>query len=226
MADFLWLILAALAFLGSHLGVSSTPLRHHLVARLGRERYLLLYSLVSIVCLVWLILAYGSAPYAPLWPESTAARVLGLIVMPFAMILIVGALTPANPTLLIHKSGSFDPSGLFAITRHPLMWGIAIASAVHILAAGDLSSVILFGAMAVLALAGAAFQDARKRQEDPALWRTLEASTSYLPFAAILKGRARLSGRQLRWPVIGGIGAYIALALVLHRILFGVSPLP
>lgn len=226
MADFLWLFLAAAAFLGSHLGVSSTPLRPWLVARLGRTRYLGLYSLVSIVCLIWLVLAYGSAPYAPLWPETTAGRILGLAVMPFAMILIVGALTPANPTLLIHKAGRFDASGLIAITRHPLMWGIALSSAVHILATGDLSSVILFGALAVLALGGAACQDARKRREDPELWRRLEASSSYLPFAAIVKGRARPSGKGLLWPLVGGLAAYIVLALALHRILFGVSPLP
>ncbi|PKU25301.1 NnrU family protein [Telmatospirillum siberiense] len=225
MADFLSLILAAAAFLGSHLGVSSTPLRPWLVARLGRQRYLGLYSLVSILCLVWMILAYGDAPFLPLWPESCPARCLAVIAMPASMILIVGALTPANPTLLIHRAGTFDASGLFAITRHPLMWGIGLACAVHILATGDLASLILFGAVGGLALAGTACQDARKRREDPALWTALAASTSNIPFAALLRGRAGLRGKGLRWPVIGGLAAY-ALLLAAHGTLFGVSPLP
>jgi uncharacterized membrane protein len=50
--------------------------------------------------------------------------------------------------------------------------------------------------------------------------------TSNVPFAALLAGRSRLSLRSLKWPVIGGLVAYAALVLYLHRWLFGVSPFP
>ncbi len=225
--DLTSLVLAAAAFVGSHFGVSSTPLRPWLIGRLGRQRYLALYSLVSILCLAWLIWAYGEAPFLPLWKEAAATRWLALVLMPIALILVMGSLSRDNPTLLVHRAGPYAPErgGIFAVTRHPLMWGLALAAIVHILATGDLASLILFGAIAVLALAGTVLQDARKRREDPALWSSLAGATSNLPFLAILSGRATLRPKQLCRPVLAGLLAY-GLLLALHPLLFGVSPLP
>ncbi len=225
--DLASLLAAAVAFVASHFGVSSTPLRAWLIARLGHPRYLALYSLISMLCLAWLIWAYGHAPFLPLWREAAATRWLALIGMPFALILVVGALRRDNPTLLIHQPGLFSPerAGLFAVTRHPLMWGLGLTAILHILAIGDLASLILFGAVGVLALAGTVLQDARKRREDPALWSRLAGATSNVPFLAILAGRARLQPKRLWAPTLSGLIAYGVL-LAAHEFLFGISPLP
>jgi uncharacterized membrane protein len=42
------LVGAAVILLASHLGISSTPLRAWLVARLGERVYLVLYSLIAL----------------------------------------------------------------------------------------------------------------------------------------------------------------------------------
>ncbi|MDR3438703.1 NnrU family protein [Telmatospirillum sp.] len=223
--DLIPLILAAAAFVGSHLGVSSTRLRPWLIARLGRGAYLGLYSALSVACLVWLIFAYADTPFLPLWPETRAARWLTVGLMPVALILLVGGLRPDNPTLLIHRADSIvePPHGILAVTRHPMMWGIGLTAILHLLAAGDLSSLIMFGSVSGLALGGTILQDARKRQEDPALWTRLAAQTSHLPFLAILQGRAHVTGRALAVPVIGGLVLY-GLMLAAHQSLFGISP--
>lgn len=221
--DLVPLLLAAIAFVGSHIGVSSTPLRPLLIARLGRGVYLGLYSLVSILCLIWLVAAFAATPFLPLWPETHWARWIAVALMPLALILVAGGLSPANPTLLIHRAGGPTPRGVFAITRHPMMWGIALTAILHLLASGDAASLILCGAMAVLALVGAAFQDRRKRTEDPAGWRVLAAETSFWPFQALAAGRTRLAPRALVLPVVAGLAAYLVMAAV-HQNLFGVSP--
>lgn len=41
---------------------------------------------------------------------------------------------------------------------------------------------------------GAALQDRKKERLQPVLWQSWEAKTSYLPFAAVADGRARLGG--------------------------------
>jgi uncharacterized membrane protein len=223
--DLASLIFAAVAFVTGHLGVSSTALRPWLVDRLGVERYRALFSLLSTLCLGWLIWAFSDAPFLPLWKESVVTRWLALALMPIALIFIIGALRPDNPTLLINRPSrpAPTPGGIFAITRHPLMWGIGLSAILHILAAGDLAALILFGAIGGLALGGTVLQDARKRREDPALWTSLVSTTSNVPFLAILAGRATLQPKRLLVPGLSGLAAY-GLLLASHEFLFGISP--
>ncbi|HXP98174.1 MAG TPA: NnrU family protein [Telmatospirillum sp.] len=223
--DLIILVVAAVLFVGGHLGISSTPLRPRLIARLGLQRFRALFSLAAAASLLFLIWAYHNAPFLPLWPESVAARWLALAVMPVALMFLVGALRPDNPTLMDNRPGEAAPEGLFAITRHPLMWGLGLTAIIHILALGDLTSLILFGAIGGLALGGTTLQDARKRKEDPAQWSRLAATTSNVPFLAILGGRARLRWKRLWAPILLGLVSY-ALLLGGHEFLFGLSPFP
>lgn len=223
--DLILLVLAAVLFVGGHLGVSSTSLRPRLIARFGLQRYRALYSLGAAASLVFLIWAYRNAPFLPLWPESVATRWLALVVMPFALMFLVGALRPDNPTLMDNRLGDALPEGLFAITRHPMMWGIGLTAIVHILALGDLTSVILFAAIGGLALGGTALQDARKRKEDPARWSRLAATTSNIPFQALLAGRVTVRWKRLLGPIVIGVVSY-ALLLGGHEFLFGLSLFP
>lgn len=219
---------AAVAFfVGIHILVPPTPLRGFLLRRLGTGAYRALFSLVSGLGLVWLGFAYGAAPAQPLW-QATGLGHLALVVMPFAWILLVGALTTANPTAvggekLLAEAG---PRGFVKITRHPLMWAIALWALVHLLANGDVASLLLFGAMLFLALFGAGLIDRRRQRENPEAWARLAAQTSFMPFAALLAGRTRLTLRELGWWRIAlGLGLY-ALFLFLHPIVMGVPALP
>ena len=196
------LVLSALLFTGGHFVLSGASLRRFLIGRLGRLPYRGLYSVFA-AALAWLIVAYGRAPDFELWGDPLWARYLALILMPFAAILLVcGAATP-SPTAVggARVLRRDDPApGIFKVTRHPVMWAFALWAAVHLIANGDMASLILFGAVLTLALGGMAHMEARRRAEGGRAWQRLAAVTSVIPFAAAYSGRARIS--------LAGIGAW------------------
>jgi uncharacterized membrane protein len=223
------LMLAVLAFVGSHVLLSSTPLRAALVRRLGEGPFLGLYSTVALATIVWVVVAYGQAPYLEIWPPAGWTRWIPLIVMPVAAILFVGSVTTASPTAVGGERlvGHADPApGILKVTRHPMMWAFALWAAAHIPANGDLASLMLFGGILGLALAGPPLIDRKRRSRLGGEWDRVAASTSNVPFLAVLQGRARLSLAAIGWWRIGlGLLLFLAL-LVVHPWLFGASPLP
>lgn len=215
------LILAAVLFLATHY-VASTPLRGILVAKLGKA-YLALYTLVAFVTLGWMIWAFYHAPFVNLW-YAVALRPVPLIVMPFALVCVVCALTAPNPTMVgqdkLLKSAA-PAHGILRVTRHPLMWGFALWAASHIVARGDAAGLIFFGAFLVLALAGNWLIDRRKAATLGADWRRFAAVTSNVPFAAIAGGRNQFKPAEIGWwKILLALAAYAAL-LVFHYPLFG-----
>jgi len=224
----LQLAVAALIFTGGHFLFSSTPLRAWAVDVLGGEaRFQLVFSLAMSLALIWLVLAYAAAPFAPLWLPPPWSAWLALILMPFAAILLVASLRPDNPTALTGHPEALQPEriGFFAVTRHPMLWGFTLWSAGHLAANGDAASMLLFGAFFLLALPGTFAIDAKLKRVNVEGWRRLSRYTSNIPLAALLAGRTRLSIRAVLWPVGGGLALFLAL-LWGHRWLFGVSPLP
>ena len=222
------LVAAVVFFAGFHLLVPPTRLRPLLIARLGQKAYSGLFSLVSALGLAWLGFAYGAAPVEPLW-DGAGLKHLALVVMPFAWILLVGGLTSRNPTAIGQEAlldRADGPQGFVKITRHPLMWAFALWALVHLLANGDVASLLLFGCLLFLALFGAALIDHRRRSGNPDGWARLAAQTSFVPFAALVAGRTRLTLRELGlWRIALGLGLYV-LFLFLHPLLFGVAVLP
>ncbi|MFM0001288.1 NnrU family protein [Paraburkholderia dipogonis] len=202
---------AAVAFLGSHF-LLSHPLRGPLVRAIGETAFQGVYSLVAFLTLGWLIVAYGKAPLsAPLWQVGDGLWAIATVIMLIASILLMGSLirNPALPTG--GRPGSFPDAarGVFAITRHPMMWSFALWGLCHIAVFPVAKNIILAGAMVILALVGAALQDRKKQQLQPDLWPAWEAKTSYLPFAAIAAGRARLSGFGMH-ALLGGLVVWLA----------------
>ena len=189
-------IAAAVLFVGTHF-LLSHPLRRALVRAMGERGFLILYSLVAAVTLGWLVVAYRAAPMEPmLWPVGDGLWAVATIVMLVASILFVGSLlgNPALPTGGAPTSVPEQARGVYAVTRHPMMWAFALWAACHALVYPEPSNLILVAAIAVLALVGAAMQDRKKEQLQPEQWRAWEARTSYWPFAAVAAGRARLGG--------------------------------
>ena len=206
------LVLACIAFVGTHF-LLSHPLRAPIVARTGEGAFLGIYSLVAFATLGWMVWAYRAIPdEAFLWDVGDGLWVLATAVMLLASVLFMGSLlgNPAMP-----NPGATDDTppatarGVFAITRHPMMWSFALWSLAHALVFPQPANLVLVGTIAFLALVGAVAQDRKKEQLRPAFWRGWEAKTSYWPFAAIANGRARLAG--FRGHDIGG-GLVIWLA--------------
>jgi uncharacterized membrane protein len=220
------LLVAAALLLATHYGISSTPLRAWLVARIGERPYLVLYSLVALGALIWLISAWQRAPFIALWPTAAWSAWLPLIVLPFALLLLVCGVSTLNPTAL----GSPDTleqaepaRGILRVTRHPFMWGVALWALAHIVPNGDAAAVVLFGTFAVLALLGTLLIDHKFRARRGAQWQRFAAMTSNLLFAAILAGRQHLVLAEIGWLRVGIALALYVVLLALHPWLFGLS---
>ena len=204
------LVAATVAFLATHF-VTSTPLRPALVSAMGEWPYRGVYSLVAFITLGWMIWAYVGAPREFLW---RGFRELSYAVMPLAFVLIACGYW-RNPTMVgadkLLKSD--DPArGVIRITRHPIMWGIMLWAAAHIVARGDLKSLVFFGSFLVLAALGTLAMDARKKSNPD--WPRFAAVTSHVPFVAIAQGRNRIVWREIGWlrPAIG-LAVFFAVLL-------------
>lgn len=205
------LILAALAFVGTHF-LLSHPLRAPIVSRIGEGPFLGVYSLVALVTFAWLALAYRSAPAAPpVWPVGDLLWAIGTVLMLIGSILFVGSLlgNPALPDPTGTPAPAPTPRGVFAITRHPMMWGFALWGVTHILVLPTPANIVLSATIVFLALVGAALQDTKKEALQGERWRTWERGTSYVPFAAIAGGRARLGGFRGH-DLAGGVVLWLA----------------
>ena len=226
----LWL--AAAVFLATHLGISSTGLRGALVGLIGEGPYTAVYSLAALAAITWLCMAYNEAPPGPvLWRLGDLGAYAALVVLPLALVLLVGGISLPNPTavggdrLLDHTRPA---RGALRITRHPVMWSIGLWALSHLLANGELASVVFFGSLAALALLGTLALDHKHRQRQGEAFDRLVAATSNLPMAAILARRQSL-GRaviELGWPRLAAAAALYAVLLHVHQSLFGVSPYP
>lgn len=223
------LLVAAVVFVGAHVGIASTPIRAQIVASVGERAYTILYSLVAAVTLGWLIIAYGRAPHEPLLPTGTALRALPLVTMPVILLLLVGGLTAPNPTAVGQAPDPDAPEpvrGMLRVTRHPLMWAIGLWALTHLLATGDQASVLFFGSFAALALGGTFLLDAKHTARNRPGWGVFLQRTSNLPLLAIVERRQRFVAGEigLKVPAVAA-ALYIAL-LVAHGWLFGASPWP
>jgi uncharacterized membrane protein len=220
---------AALAvFVGAHMIPAVPGLRSSLVARFGRTSYLALYSLSSVVLLAWLIVAAQRAETILLWDPAPWQWWVPLIAMPLAACLVITGLCETNPlsiSLRPHTNGQPLGPGT-AIARHPILWGFLIWAVSHIPPNGDLVALILFGGMALLAVAGMLLLDAKARRRlGPEKWARLARQTSTVPFAAILTGRAPLPpARKLALTAALAIALYGWFVLAGHQALIGIDP--
>ncbi len=222
------LALAALAFIGIHLGISGTTLRDRLVARLGLRSYMLAFSAASIAALAWLIVAYRAADYVATWGQLEWWKPVAIVLMLPAFLLVVIGLTTPNPTSVAQEGRvSRPPQGIVRITRHPFLVGVAIWAGVHLIGNGNLASLIFFAALAIVSVAGTVSIDAKRRRALGApAWDRFATRTSILPFAAILGGRNTFDAGEVGWwRPAAGLAAY-ALMLGGHAHIIGVSPFP
>jgi uncharacterized membrane protein len=197
---------------------------------LGARTYMILYSIVSLAVFAWLIAAAGTAPRIQLWSFEPWQLWVPNVAMPFACLLTAYGFASPDPFSITGRNGAaFDPAqpGIAGITRHPILWAVTLWAAAHLVPNGDLAHVILFGLFALFGLAGMAIFDARKRREwGPGRWAERTAHTSLIPFAAVLAGRFKGAGLQVRpLPLIAALVLYLSLIL-LHPYVIGAAPLP
>lgn len=211
------LLLAVVAFVGGHFLLSSSPVRKPVASRIGEQAFIGLYSALMLAAFVWMVAAFRAAPFIPLWSPPDGARLIPVIVMPFAFLLFVGSLTVRNPTLLMQSvPASGDPApGLLKVTRFPMLWAFGLWALAHLIVSGDAAGLLFFGGIAMLALIGTLAIDAKRRARDPAGFARLAAQTSNLPLAALIAGRTRLHVSDVGlWRIALAAAAYVVVMLV------------
>lgn len=178
------LVAGLVLFIGIHLVPSVPALRAGLVARFGENPYKGIYSVIALAGLVLIIIGKGAAEFEPLYAPPLWGRHVAMILMPVSLILFPAANMPTN---------------IKRFTRHPMLWGLTLWSVAHLLANGDLASVLLFGGLGAFGLF--------------AMWsanrRGAQKSTTVLPIAKDVM------------VVVAGLVAW-AVLLFLHPYLFGV----
>lgn len=207
MQGYAMLLAGAVGFVGSHFAMSH-PLRAPMVARLGDKGFQLVYAVVSLATLYLMVQGFQRAPVtAPFWPAGDVVWGLSTLIMLVASILFAGSLI-GNPALPVPEAAAKkiavkDPSGVFRITRHPMMWSFALWGISHILVAPRIDTFILCGAIIVLALVGSRMQDRKKFILMGDAWLHWQSHTSFVPF-----------GRGFAFPgwiaLIGGVAFWIA----------------
>lgn len=137
------LLIGGLAlFIVVHLLPTRPALRAGLVDRMGQGPYRGLFSLISIAGLVLIVLGYGHMQglgrgNPQLWVPPVWIKHLVFLLMLPAMILLVAA---------------YVPSRIRTAVGHPMLTALMIWAFAHLLANGDLASVLLFGSLLAYAV--------------------------------------------------------------------------
>jgi uncharacterized membrane protein len=131
------LIIGIIVFLGVHLLPTITDLRARLVASVGEAGYKGAFSLLSLASLILLIYGYATAPLVQLWSPPQWTRWVAIVLMLPAFIFLVAAYVPGR---------------IRERLKHPFLVAIKTWALAHLLANGDLASVILFGSFLAYAV--------------------------------------------------------------------------
>jgi len=217
--------LAAFAvFLALH-SIPATPaVRAGIISGIGRRTYFVAYSAASLLALAWLFAAALKLDYVPLWDLRPWHAAITFVLAPLGGFLVIAGLISPNPLSITVRS-SERPGAVVGITRHPVLLGFAIWAAGHIIANGDLRSILLFGGFALFAIGAIPMIEKRAKRRLGSRWENLAAPTSILPFRAFLAGRRPafdvplvasilLTGILVGWLLFGGG----------HALLFGADP--
>lgn len=220
------LALAAFLWFAIHAFVAGSELRWLLARRLGEAGFRGFFSLLSVASLIFLIDAYRKASFYPLWFAPKPIHWLPLLVMPLALALMVGAFSVANPTAagaekILERTDA--ARGVLRVTRHPFLWGVALWSGAHLLVAGHVAAILLFGSLCATALRGTSSIDDKRRRTNKAEFARYSEVTSNVPFAAVIVGKNRLVWSELWVPALIAL-LLMAVILRLHLRAFGFSP--
>ena len=184
------MILGLVLFLGVHMLTTQRELRARFVTSMGEGGYKIFYSLVSLAGLaliVWGFAHYRATGWIDVWSPPTAFKHITIALMLPAVILVVA---------------SYIRGRIYTTLKHPMLVGIKLWAAAHLLANGDLGSIILFGSF----LAWAVFDriSLKHRPDAGAPPIPVGGATNDLIATAV------------------GVVAYLALAFAFHPVVIGV----
>lgn len=193
MSSLLPLVLGLVLFFGGHVLSRMGTLRADLIARLGMSGYRGLYSALALAGLALIVYGFGHYRAAGMIPVWASPRWMAHLVIPLMW------------ASLVLLSATYLPGTIKTKAKHPMLAAVKIWAFAHLLANGDLGSILLFGSFLAWAVMARI-----------ALKRSGGAET--LPGAGAFAG----SRRNDMLAVLAGTGLTLAFITGLHRFLIGV----
>jgi len=183
------LIIGIIVMIGIHLVPAFPDVRQRLIGQLGTNGYRLLFSVVSTLGLVLLVYGFAKAPFIQIWSPPYWTRYVAMVLMLPVFILLIAAYLPGE---------------IKAKVKHPFLVAIKTWALAHLIANGDLASIILFGAY----LAYAVFDRIALKRRAAAVAPEVGPK------------------RNDVIAVVGGLLLYVVFLVWLHPMLIGTAPLP
>ena len=185
------MILGLILFLGVHTLTTQRAARARVIASMGEGGYKIGYSLLSAAGLALIIWGYGNyraTGWINVWYPPVFLKHLTVALMLPAVIMVVA---------------SYIRGRIYTTLKHPMITGIKLWAAAHLLANGDLGSIILFGSF----LAWAVF-------DRITLKRRTDAGGPPIPVGGASNDLIAIAV---------GVIVYLALAFAFHPVVIGVS---
>ncbi|WP_271079156.1 NnrU family protein [Aurantiacibacter sp. MUD61] len=176
------LIAASVTFVGTHFALSH-PLRAPIVRIVGELGFTIIYSIVAFAAIAWMAHVFGEVQSGSLGGSGDVGWVIATVLTLPAMVLLLGSFiaNPALPAPGAEKAARKEPAGALLVTRHPMMWGIALWAVSHIVMWWSWRTNVVALAILILALVGARLQDRKKEALMGEAWAEWESKTSYWP---------------------------------------------
>ncbi|TFW59118.1 NnrU family protein [Bradyrhizobium sp. MOS001] len=184
------MILGLMLFFAAHVFTTKREARAQAIASLGEGTYKILYAAVSLAGLaliIWGFAHYRAAGMIPVWEPPVAFKHITVALMLPAVILVVA---------------SYLRGRIYATLKHPMLAGIKLWAAAHLLANGDLGSIILFGSFLGWAV-----------YDRISLKHRTDGGGPPIPVGGVTNDLIA---------VAVGIVAYLALAFAFHPVVIGV----
>jgi uncharacterized membrane protein len=184
------MILGLVLFLGVHTLSTQRGLRARVIASTGEGGYKIGYALVAtlgLALIVWGFAQYRATGWIDVWYPPKAFKHITVALMLPAVILVVA---------------SYIRGRIYTTLKHPMLTGVKLWAAAHLLANGDLGSIILFGSF----LGWAVF-------DRISLKHRVDVGAPPIPVGG--------AGNDLIAVSVGAV-AYLALAFSFHPVVIGV----
>ncbi|MCZ8074958.1 MAG: NnrU family protein [Paucibacter sp.] len=173
------LILGLVIFLGVHsLRIVAEGWRSAQIARMGPQRWKLVYTLLSLLGFGLIVWGFGLARQTPvaLWAVPKGMNHLAALLTLLAFVLLAAAYVPGN--------------AIKAKLRHPMILSVKVWALAHLVANNTLAELLLFGGFLVWAVLCFRAARQRDRAQPPAALPSSAAGTAL----TVLIGAAAWAG--------------------------------
>lgn len=146
------LVAGLIVFFGVHVVPMFPEFKGSLQSRFGEMRFKGIYSLIALTGFALMLLGTSRAAIHPVFSPPAWSALAAELAMPVAFCLLVAAYMPNNFRRVI---------------RNPMLSGVLVWALAHLLANGDLASILLFGSFGLYAVVDIISVNRRSAAETP-----------------------------------------------------------